>query len=648
MARRIGMWVGIGVIVAVTLGCGFDFSTARIKDARLSRDEKGSDETDVFLPDETFYLVGTLSNAPDDTQLRVKWTAVDVEGEESDSVIGEKETPADSGEFSFDLSNKDLWPDGKYAVSLYLDDDLEDTLEFQVSATGQAMEDAGDAQEDTAEPDDEGDGAAGGAVGKLDAVRDATIRIVAQGSFVDPEVGLRLNAAGSGSGFIVDPSGLAITNNHVVTGAAILTVRVGDETGTRRAKVLGVSECSDLAVIDVEGDDLPYLKWFEGDVEPGLEVYAAGFPLGEGKYTLTKGIVSQQDADGQSSWASVDHVVQHDATINPGSSGGPLVDEDGRVIGVNYAGDAETDRYYAITRDEALPIIHTLDSGEDVTSIGVNGTAVLDAEADLSGIWVASVASGSPAEDAGIKGGDVITKLEGLQLATDGTMKDYCEILRAHEPGDVLRVEVLRYSAQEVLEGQINGRALERSLSFAQALESDVADATASDAQADDTVEYVAVSDDSEAIAMEVPGDWSDVDGSSWTRDDGEVGVSVTASSDIDAFLGGYGTAGVFFGASRSLAEDYDPGALLDAYKDEMGTDGCTFDGRKNYEDPFYTGVYEAYTDCGDEGANIVAVAAVPEDSSFILYLLMQAVTEADLNSLDHILDTFQTIGDLP
>ena len=130
-----------------------------------------------------------------------------------------------------------------------------------------------------------------------------------------------VTGAGSGSGFIIDPEGIAVTNNHVVTGAAALEVFVDGSDAPVNA-VLGVSECADLAVIDLDGGDYPFLDWYDGEIEPGLEVRAAGFPLGDPEYTLTQGIVSKADADGESSWASVDSVIEHDASIQPGNSGG--------------------------------------------------------------------------------------------------------------------------------------------------------------------------------------------------------------------------------------------------------------------------------------------------------------------------------------
>ncbi|MCJ7717588.1 MAG: serine protease, partial [Anaerolineales bacterium] len=142
-------------------------------------------------------------------------------------------------------------------------------------------------------------------VTSLADVKSAVVQIEAQGTFVDPEFG-EYSGAGRGSGFIIDPSGLAITNNHVVTGAALLKVWVGgDSSRSYNAQIIAISECSDLALIDIEGDNFSYMEWYPGNITVGLEVYAAGFPLGDPEFTLTKGIVSKEKADGESSWASV-------------------------------------------------------------------------------------------------------------------------------------------------------------------------------------------------------------------------------------------------------------------------------------------------------------------------------------------------------
>jgi S1-C subfamily serine protease len=301
---------------------------------------------------------------------------------------------------------------------------------------------------------------AGGAVASVQDVQKATIQIESVGTFVDPQEGLVQNAAGRGSGFIIDPSGIAVTNNHVVTGSALIKVWVNGESNPRNARILGVSECSDLAVIKIEGSDFSYVNWYNQAPAVGLEVYTAGFPLGEPQYSLTKGIISKINADGQTSWASLDHTLAHDATQNPGNSGGPLVTADGKVVGITYASIKSVNQYFAIDANTARPVVDQLKTGVDIDSIGINGTAFVSQDKSLSGIWIYSVKSGSLADKAGMKGGDILLQMEGLVLASDGTMKDYCDILRTHKPTDTLSVNVYRYSTGEMLEGQLNGRSI--------------------------------------------------------------------------------------------------------------------------------------------------------------------------------------------
>lgn len=300
-----------------------------------------------------------------------------------------------------------------------------------------------------------------GAVDAIANAQEAVIQIEAVGSFTDPQVGQVYNGAGRGSGFIFDPSGLAVTNNHVVTGAALLKVWVGGDQGkTYNARVLGVSECADLAVIDIEGEGFPFVAWYGGPVDVGKEIFVAGFPLGDPEYSLTKGIISKAKANGETNWASVDSVIEYDATTNPGNSGGPVLTEDAQVIGVHYAGNGETRQAFGISRDIAQKVVNQLQQGENLDWIGVNGQAVSNEDGSLTGVWVSSVASGSPADKAGLTGGDIILTMENLVLATDGTMADYCDILRSHKSSDTLNLEVLRFDTGELLEGQLNGREL--------------------------------------------------------------------------------------------------------------------------------------------------------------------------------------------
>ncbi len=487
----------------------------------------------------------------------------------------------------------------------------------------------------------------GNAVSTLDGVKSATIQIEAQGSFVPPDIGAPVEFAGRGSGFIIDPSGLAVTNNHVVTGAALLKVWVGGESQSRNAKILGVSECSDLALIDIDGDGFPYLPWYADQANVGLEVYAAGFPLGDPEYTLTKGIVSKAKAGGDTGWASVDGVLQHDATINPGNSGGPLVTGDGEVVGVNYASLASANQYFAITADTAQGVLETLRKGRNLDSIGVNGTAVSNDDGSLTGVWVLSVASGSAADNAGVQGGDLITNMEGLSLASDGTMSEYCDILRTHQASDALSLDVLRFATGEVLAGELNGRPLETSSTFGTQLGGEVQTGDTSGATYGG---YTLVTDDYGAIQMEIPNEWSDVDGSAWV-DSGEViGASIWASPDLSAFTSSWDEPGVTFDVSNDLAKLGGYVQLLDFERQNfIGT--CELDNRYDYDDGYYRGKYDLFKNCnGPGGPWYLVLSAVPSDNSqaFLILVQVQIQSDRDLDALDHILNTFDVVGTLP
>ncbi|NCC32816.1 MAG: serine protease [Chloroflexia bacterium] len=477
-------------------------------------------------------------------------------------------------------------------------------------------------------------------LGSLADAQQAVIQIEAQGTFVSPDEGMLFNVAGRGSGFIIDESGIAVTNNHVVTGAALLKVFVNGESRARNARVLGVSECSDLAVIDIEGNGFPYLDWYDGNLQVGLDVFAAGYPLGDPEFTLTRGIISKARTDGETSWASVDNVLEHDATINPGNSGGPLLSNNGTVVGVNYAGRSDTKQYFAISREEALPLIEKMRNGEDVTSIGINGEAF--SNGFDSGIWVWSVKSGSPADNAGVKPGDIITKLERLVLATDGTMTDYCDILRSRNPSDTMAIEVVRGDTQQVLEGQINGRQLEETFSFAR-------DPNIPSVQDGGSVSYDAfeqITDVNELLIVEVPTSWSDVSSGTWNFAGRQMerSVGLTAAPDIDAFINTWDSPGVFIGASQQLAQEMSVTDLLDQ---NSFSQSCTYEGRDSYSDGLYTGFFDTWTNCGGTDTVLLVVAFEPEDGSFLGLVQVQVVTEADLEALDRILDTFIVIGEL-
>ncbi len=437
-----------------------------------------------------------------------------------------------------------------------------------------------------------------------------------------------LELAFGGSAFFIDPSGIAVTNNHVVTGAAIIRVYVEGENGPRNARILGASECHDLAVLQVDGDDFPALSWHSGPVTPGLDIYAAGFP--DRGYTLTRGIVSQAGFSVETEWASVDGALEHDARLLPGNSGGPLVTNEGLVVGVNYAATDFVAQSWAIGSTTARSVVDRLREGENLDSIGVNGIAFFEPDENISGVWVTSVQTGSSAFDVGVRAGDVITRLNGLTVGTGGTMADYCDVLRSTRADAQIRIQVYRPSTGQLLEGTLNGDRLEETFSFA--------GTGTGPASAD--YEYGYITDDSGRIFVEVPTAWRDIDGSSYTDARGNLIYDVIVAEDVRLFLETFDVSGVRISASYDLARSTNERDILETYFREL-SEVCIYDGTERYQDPFYSGEYDVYADCARSGNDFYIVAVVPRSRAFVIWIEAVVRSNADLLALDRILDSF-------
>jgi len=233
-----------------------------------------------------------------------------------------------------------------------------------------------------------------------------------------------------GSGVIVDRKGFILTNNHVVDQATKIQVQLNGETQKYPAKVIGVDEETDLAVIKIEtGKDLPVAKLGNSDgVQVGDWVLAIGSPFGLNA-TVTAGIISAKDRGGVG--RQFQKFLQTDAAINPGNSGGPLVDLAGEVIGINTAIITGSRGYegvgFALPSSVGINVYNQLIQQGRVTrgSIGVSFQEELGTNAITfkelgapSGVVIMGVEPGSPAEKAGLKGGDVITTVNGLPVKT--------------------------------------------------------------------------------------------------------------------------------------------------------------------------------------------------------------------------------------
>jgi serine protease Do len=226
----------------------------------------------------------------------------------------------------------------------------------------------------------------------------------------------------------------------------------------------------------------------------------------------------------------------------------------------------------------------------------------------------------------GILPGDIVTSLEGLVLSTDGTLADYCDILRSNGPDDVMAVEVLRNSTQEYLEGRINDSPLQQSFSFAAELDDEVADPGTA------YTDYVSVSDDSGAITVDVPAAWSDVDG---RPREGEP--SVAAAPSVDDFFNTWDTPGMEVYATRAFT-----GADIDSVLDQYSDLPCDEAGeRTDYEDPLYTGRWVFYSGCGGTDTGFLTLVSTPESGDFVIIVVVQVLADADFDAIDRILNTF-------
>ena len=263
-----------------------------------------------------------------------------------------------------------------------------------------------------------------------------------------------LRPFGLGSGFIVTADGFIVTNAHVVENADDIKVRLTDKRELR-AKVIGVDLRSDVAVIKVEATNLPVVKIGDSKrLRPGEWVIAIGSPYGFAN-TVTAGIVSATSRDNLSQDPNMDAVpfIQTDVAVNPGNSGGPLLNMRGEVVGINSQIFSRTGAFagisFAIPIDYAYGVADQLIKSGHVTRgrIGVGITNVTRDLADSLGLQkaqgaaVSNVEDGSPAAKAGLEPGDVILSIDGRPV--DGSA-DLSRSIRGLKPGAKVKLNVWR------------------------------------------------------------------------------------------------------------------------------------------------------------------------------------------------------------
>ena len=265
--------------------------------------------------------------------------------------------------------------------------------------------------------------------------------------------------SGSGTGFVIDRNGTIVTNSHVVGSSQRVAVRFGPDSDSIQADVLGSDPSSDLAVVSIDPKKVPAgvkgLKLADSrSVRVGDLAIAIGNPFGLDR-TATEGIVSGVGREIQApNGFSIDSVIQTDAPINPGNSGGPLLNDAGQVIGVNSqietgGGQGNVGIGFAVPSNTVREVVPRLSQGQVIVRpfLGLETSTVPESVATSrglqpgEGVYVQNARGGGPADDAGIRQGDVIVTVASRAVQTPS---DLSEAIDGKSPGDTVRIEVVR------------------------------------------------------------------------------------------------------------------------------------------------------------------------------------------------------------
>ena len=272
-----------------------------------------------------------------------------------------------------------------------------------------------------------------------------------------------LQPAGTGTGFVISEDGYIVTNNHVVEGSDALRVIMADGEEIP-ATLVGTDVFTDLAVVKVDRQMETVVAFGDSTaLRPGEEVIAIGSALGDFTNTVTQGVISALGRTLGDSGRNLENMIQHDAAINPGNSGGPLFNMAGEVVGVNTAvvrqaapGISAEGLGFAIPSSTVQEVVTSLiENGQIVRPyLGITYEPITPRYAAAqglpvqNGVLITDLPTGGPAAAAGMRTGDIITKLNGEEIDLDHPLVN---LLFQYEPGDTIQVEVFRPSTGETL-----------------------------------------------------------------------------------------------------------------------------------------------------------------------------------------------------
>jgi len=275
---------------------------------------------------------------------------------------------------------------------------------------------------------------------------------------------------GTGSGVIISSNGYIVTNYHVIKGASEIEITL-DNKKIYKAKLIGKDVKNDIALVKIDTKDLPFMTFANSDhIEVGEWVLAVGNPYNLTS-TVTAGIISAKGRDLEGN-ENMESFIQTDAAVNPGNSGGALVNTRGELIGINTAITSKTGSFigysFAVPSNIAKKVVDDLLEYGSVQQVilGVeggelNGTIANKYELKISeGFYVNGVNEKSGAEVAGIEKGDIITKIDNVKIST---FADLTGFLRSKEPNQIVKVTVVRGDEEMEFDVKLAKKALEKS-----------------------------------------------------------------------------------------------------------------------------------------------------------------------------------------
>lgn len=264
---------------------------------------------------------------------------------------------------------------------------------------------------------------------------------------------------GSGSGVIISPDGYIVTNNHVISNANELEVTLNDNRNFK-AKLIGTDPSTDIALIKIEGENFPFIPFGDSNtIKVGEWVLAVGNPFNLTS-TVTAGIISAKGRNLSQFETGPQSFIQTDAVVNPGNSGGALVNTRGELIGINTAITSHTGSYvgysFAVPSNNARKVIEDILEYGSVQR-GILGVQVINLDpqviekykiSETQGVYVGGVETGSGADKAGIKEGDIIKKMDRIQITKYADIAGY---IGSKRPNDIVDVTVLRNGKERII-----------------------------------------------------------------------------------------------------------------------------------------------------------------------------------------------------